>query len=112
MNLFQHLVKDSISRENFSKLEYEFNSNNVLVSRFKHFEFTFTSTVTNKKIPHKLGFLPKDVIQTFLLGDGTVTWNYNNFTDTMIDISISGTVSATNPTTVRVFLGRYENTGA
>lgn len=99
-------------RQNFSKVQDFVRDSNILTAQFKHFEYTFTATQNNKQIPHKLGFLPQDLIQTFLTGSGTVTWNYSLFTDTLLDVTIGGTVTSTSPTVVRFLLGRYNNSGA
>lgn len=69
---------------------------------FKHFELTFEEAQTNLKLPHGLGFAPKDVIQTSLTGSGTLTWNYSLFDKTDLNLTTTG------PCTVRAFIGTYQ----
>ena len=107
LELILNNIEDPIVRENFQKTSLYVKGESLLKSSFKHFELTFTSTVTGAIFNHNLGFFPRDLIQTFLSGGGTVTWNYNSFNDKTISVTIGGTVSRTNPTTVRFFLGRY-----
>ena len=66
---------------------------------WEFFEVVFTQAETNKKIPHKLKFIPQDVIQTAKLGSGAVTFNYSLFNNTTIDITTTGAC------TVRFYLG-------
>lgn len=107
LELLTENILDPVARENFQKTGIFIKSEAILKSGFKHFELSFTQTVSGAIFSHNLGFLPRDLIQTFILGSGTVTWNYNSFTDKIISVTIGGTVTATNPTTVRFFLGRY-----
>lgn len=105
ISLLLEQTKDPVARENFQKLE-EYAKNEPLLSHgYKFFRLKFTATVSNLKITHNLGFKPNALIQVFLEGSGTVTWNYNSFSATQIDVTIGGTLSATNPTTVSIYLG-------
>lgn len=100
-------VLDPIARENFQKLGVALKQEPVLQTGFVHFDLSFIKAETNFVMSHNLGFFPLDVIQTAVFGSGSVTWNYNAFTLTTISLTVSGTVSVTNPTRVRFFLGRY-----
>lgn len=95
-------IQDRYIRENFRILEKAVNSETFLTGEFKFFEIDFTAARTNFKFPHNLGFLPKDIIQTSLIGTGTLTWNYTDFDDTFVDITTSGAC------TVRAFIGRQQ----
>lgn len=99
-------IADPIVRENFSKLLEYVRTENLLLGGFKFFELTFTQAETNKKIPHGLGYRPKDIIQTSITGDGDVLWHYANFDATHIEVSTS------DACVVRVFIGSYSNSGA
>ena len=103
--LLDNLVDDRV-RYNFQTILEYIRRVPILRGEFKHFELTFTKAETNKRIPHNLGFLPLDVIQTRLTGSGAITWNYSLFTDTFLD------VTTTNACVVRAFIGRYGDTGA
>lgn len=69
---------------------------------WKFFELSFSQVEVNKKIPHNLGFQPKDIIQTSLTGLGDVEWNYDDFDSTNLDVTVNGAC------VVRAFIGRYE----
>jgi len=97
------LVEDEIVREYLRELEDEFNRQSILKGKWRFIEIQTTQAETNKKIPHNLGFQPKDVIQMSEVGAGTITWNYSSFDKTNIDITTTGAV------TVRAFIGTYEN---
>jgi hypothetical protein len=56
-------------------------------------------------LPHNLGFMPQDVIQTANTG-GVVVWHYGNFDKTNIEFAITGVVVGT-PCVVRAFIGTY-----
>jgi hypothetical protein len=81
-------ITDVLSAEGITKFEWQF------------FTFTVTGAVTNFKIPNPLKFIPTDILQTRLSG-GTLTFNYDRFTDNLLDITTSGTV------TFRGLAGRY-----
>lgn len=109
LKLLVEQIKESVPRENFQKIEQFVRDENLLRAEFKFFEFTFLAvpTVATFTIKHGLGYRPKDLIQTSLIGSGTVTWNYASFSNTEISLTLGGTISVTSPTTVRFFLGSY-----
>lgn len=78
-----------VVRENFKAIR-DFLKENSNLQNFTLFELTFTQAVTAQKIPHRLGFAPKDVVQTSLLGVGTLTWNYDKFDETNIVVTTTG----------------------
>jgi hypothetical protein len=73
-----------------------------LQGQFDHFALTISKAETNLKIPHSLGFQPKDIIQTSLTGAGAITYNYATFTNQFIDITTTGACE------VRFFGGTYD----
>lgn len=101
LNLLLEHVKDAVTRENFTKILRAWNNENLLIGNFKFYEIIFTKAETNKKIPHRLNFTPKDVIQTSLTGAGTLTWNYSLFDKDFLNITTSAACH------VRAFIGNY-----
>ena len=101
IKLFVKEIKERFSQENFETLQNYIQDEALLKGEFKFFEITFTQAETNYKFPHKLGFQPKDVIQTSLTGAGSLTWNYDSFDSTNLNIT------TTDACVVRAFIGRY-----
>jgi hypothetical protein len=95
-------VEGDAEKENFRRIR-EWVENSVW-ERFvgEHFEIVFTQAETNFRLPHFLGFAPKDVVQTSLTGAGAITWNYGLFDRTDLDMTV------TDACTVRAFIGRFE----
>lgn len=103
LDLFIKDIPDLFLRKNFERIKSAFNSDPIISGQFKHFEIIFTSAVTHFKFPHNLGFKPSDIIQTSLIGTGSLTFNYSLFDATNLDITTTGAVTA------RLFAGRYTN---
>lgn len=95
-------VTDGASQENFSRLQAFLRDFPLFKGSFQFRELTFISPSypASVVVPHRLGFLPKDVLVTSVRG-GTLTWMYEDFTQS----NIVATVSAA--TTVRAFFGTY-----
>lgn len=75
----------------------------LLLGQFRLIDFTFTKTgVVN--IPHNLGFVPLDIIQTYKVGDATIEYNYASFDKVNLNITVS--MGATSETRVRFLAGR------
>lgn len=106
LKLLTREITDRYIRENFQRINDHFKRQTALVG-FGHREFTLTETGTNQKLAHRLGYRPKDLLVTSLTGDGTLTWNYEEFDSTNLDVTVTGTVSAANPTVVRVYVGTH-----
>lgn len=107
LSLLKKEVSDEYSRENFERIEGFIRDEPLLKGKFKFFELVFSAAVTNMRIPHNLGFLPKDAIITYRIPTtSTVTLNQNLWTDTFLDITTSAAV------TIRAFIGTYGETGA
>jgi len=94
-------IQDPIVRENFQKILEQFRTVPYLKGKWQFAELEFTAAATNFKFQHRLGFRPKDVILTSKTGSATVTFNYDSFTNTHIDITVSAA------TTIRFFFGLY-----
>lgn len=94
-------IKDTLIRENFAKVQENINADAIPKAQFKFFEITLADAVTNLRYPHRLGFMPKDVITTFVSDSESVIWNYDLFTSEFLDITTSGAC------TIRAFIGRY-----
>jgi hypothetical protein len=95
-------VKDPEVREALQILKDTLNSIPILRGEFQHFSFEFAQSISDYRVRHNLGFTPKDVIQTFLTGQGSVTWHYDDFDSDFIYLS------ATGPCTVRALIGAYK----
>ena len=100
--LLIHEIEDEYIQENFVRLNTFISDQPFLKGRFQHFEIEFGAAVTNLRIQHRLGFQPKDLIQTFLTGGETLTWNYDLFDSKYLDVTTSG------PCKVRAIIGAYE----
>jgi len=95
-------------RQNFEILRDFLKAETPLLGfRFK--TITFTSTGTNLKLAHGLGYAPTDLIQTSLIGPSgaTLVWNYSLFDKDNLNATITGAVTPTDPLIVRFFLGAY-----
>jgi len=95
-------LEDLDIRENFKRLQDYLKSETVLKSQFSFFEIIVKDAVTLQKFAHNLGYAPKDVIQTSLIGTGQLTWNYESFDRVNIVFTTTG------PCTVRVLVGNYQ----
>lgn len=95
-------AEDKIVLENFRRMEKVWTNEPILRGEWKFVEIAFAGAVTNFKFKHYLKFIPKDVIQTSLVGAGALTWNYSLFDRENLDITTSGAC------TVRAFVGRVE----
>jgi len=100
--LFLDEVKDEYIRENFKFIADYIRDFPLEKGQFKFFKIEVSSPLTNFKWPHKLGYQPKDVIQTYVSNGATITWNYDSFTNELLDLD------ASTACTIRAFVGRYE----
>ncbi len=105
LSLTLRLIENEYIRENFRKI-LEFFRNEPGLFGFRLVTITETGAVTNKKIPHGLGFLPQDVIQTQKTGAGDITWNHDSFDAQYLDITTTGACQ------VRALVGTYQEDGA
>ena len=110
IQLFTIEILDEKIRENFRRLLSFFKDDPWQKGNFKFMELTLASdTATGypatMEVSHRLGFVPKDVVQTSVLPTSvTVTWNYASFTRTTLSVTISAAV------TLRAYVGRYGET--
>ena len=102
LNIRLEKIKDDELRDIFRTLIQEWNDQNFLNGRFKHYEITFSDAVTNYRHPHNLGFVPKDVFITSQSGIGVAEFNYELFDKTFFDITTS------DACTVRFFAGNFD----
>jgi hypothetical protein len=100
LKLLLREIADTYVRENFSRI-LDYARQNRHLDGFKHFEIVAEQAVTNLKIPHNLGFQPKDVLPTWKTGAGDITWNYDQFDRSTLDITTTG------PVVVRAFIGAF-----
>lgn len=91
-------IKDLWIRKNFEFLN-TFVSTQVILQNWVFLEFQVTQAVTNLKIKHGLIAVPRDIIQTSKTGPGSVTFNYDEFDATNVDVTTTG------PCKVRFFVG-------
>lgn len=94
-------LADSIARENFVNILRVDRANALNRGSWRFFEISFLGAVTNFKLSHHLGFAPKDIIQTSLIGAGSLQWNYSLFDSDSLDITTTGAC------VVRCFIGTY-----
>jgi hypothetical protein len=94
-------IDDQYVQQNFFRLQKFFEKFPFFRGEFKHFEFTFDRALTSQKVSHGLGYKPFDVIQTFITGPGTLTWEYENFDDKSLVVTTTGACK------VRAFIGAY-----
>lgn len=101
-DFFLKELEDEYTRENFKNLILFMQKFPFFRGEWIFLTKTFTGAVTNLNIPHGLGFKPTDVLQTSKTGAGSITFNYDKFTTTNINITTTGAC------VVRFFLGAYK----
>ena len=79
---------------------FPFNKGNF---EFREFMLSAPAYPATMSVPHKLSFVPRDLIQTSVIG-GPVTWSYDQFTPLSVVVTISAKA------VVRCFLGTYSET--
>jgi hypothetical protein len=94
-------LTDPYVKENFFRIDKFFKKTPFFRTEMKFFEITFAKAYTNTTLAHGLGFKPTDLIQTFLTGPGSLTWNYDLFDSTNLVVSTTGACK------VRAFIGAY-----
>lgn len=95
-------IADLYLRKNFELLQEYFDKENQLLG-FKFVEFSTDGAVTNLKVPHLLGFIPRDLIRTGKIGTSSVTFNRGLFDAENLDVTTAGAVR------VRLLAGTYRN---
>ena len=99
--LLKKEVIDVYAQENFVRLEDYIREEPILKTGFKFLSMTLEapSYPATVSYPHRLGFLPMDVIVTRNIGSYTL--EYDDFTDLTIAVTITG------PVELRMFVGTY-----
>jgi hypothetical protein len=96
------LIEDVNVRESLSWLYEYLIQVPLLRGQFDFFEVQIFSTGVEEKVPHKLGFVPKDIIVTSVTNSATVTFKYDKFDITNVVLQASA------PCVVRFLAGRYD----
>lgn len=94
-------IPDRYLQENFARLN-DYFLDNTQMAGFKHFEFDVPANADHLKIPHNLGFAPKDLISLSVIGAGGVQWHYDEFDDQFISVT-----AFSGGATVRIYLGTH-----
>lgn len=74
-------------RDNFQKILEAFNGLVLESGNWRFYELEFMAAATNYRLKHHFTFTPKDIIQTGKFGTGAVTFNFDEFDATYIDIT-------------------------
>lgn len=98
-------ITDPILRENFRRIQEGLTELAFLKGKWRFVEIEFKGALADQPFAHGLGFAPKDVLVTSVLGSGSVTWSYSKFTREHVYLSSTG------PVTVRAFIGSYYEKG-
>lgn len=98
--LFLQQISDRILQRNFVALQ-EYLRLQSLLEDFKFYEIIFDSAQTNFRYKHGLSFIPKDLIVTRIVGEGNVTFNFDDFTTDELDMTTDGACE------IRFFAGVY-----
>lgn len=93
---------DKNSKDLITALNAELNGNPFTSGKFKAFEVELEGAASHFEVKHGLGFVPKDIIQTSVIGSGSVTWNYALFTKEVVILTVSNAVK------VRFLAGSFE----
>ena len=94
-------IQDNNVRESLEVLKELLNQFPFLKGKWQFLEYSATAAVTNQKIPHQLGFSPKDAILLSKTGSATVTINYDSFDESNVNVTTTGA------TRIRFFIGTY-----
>lgn len=93
-------VSDPTVRKNFQNIQ-KFLNDETPFAGFRFLEFAVNGPVTNFKQAHNLAYVPRDIVALKITGSGTVTFNYDKFDASNIDITATGVAQ------VRVLVGTY-----
>lgn len=102
-------LNDPQVRENFKRIADFLTGHPILKGNFEFFSFSVATpgtSVNNYRFPHNLGYTPRDILVTSAIGSGTVTWNFDKFSSTELDLSIAGATPG-GTLTLRVFVGNF-----
>jgi hypothetical protein len=88
-------------QEFFRQIQDFINNDPILATGFKFYEITVDKSVVEFTYPHRLTFMPKDVILLNVSDEESVTFHYDNFTNTNLVFTTTGAC------TFRAFIGTY-----
>lgn len=97
-------VVDIFSRDNFKKLQDFFNTSTGL-DLFQPVEFQVNQSLTEYKIKHGLGFVPRDVLVTQLIAGSGVKLTVHHGLSTKDEL----VVSSSGPLKARLLVGSFRN---
>jgi hypothetical protein len=105
-------IVDRYIRENFRRLNAFLELPGTQLVGFQHMEITISAPGENIKVPHNLGFVPRDVIVSRASGPGLIQFNYASFTATDLDLSVvAGTPTRADPSILRIYVGTHQEEG-
>ncbi len=101
------LTADTVRRiqDNFQRLQDKLSADILTSGQWRLMELTFSEDATQRGIPHNLGFVPLDVIETSIKGTGTLTYNFGLFTEQDVVVTV-GSTNPADPLVVRFLVGR------
>lgn len=102
LDLLLKEVGDRILRENFTRLSDFLAKQQLLDGDWYFFEVNATTSGTIS-VPHRLSYVPRDIILLHATGDQNYYFNYQDFDRENIYITVQG------PVLLRFFAGRVEN---
>jgi len=108
LRLYAQEIADTFLRENFRKIADFINAQSILTGDFRLYDITITGNKT-VAYPHKLSFIPMDVIQTYVTfsgGVGATTWDVELNDDEFLYITTTG-MGASDVCRVRALVGRF-----
>ena len=101
LDVFVDSIEDTNTREVLRDLIDSLRANPFIKARGQLLSTSFIGAVTNFKLAHQLPFKPKHAVLLSKTGTATVTLNYDNFTDAVIDITTSAA------TEITVYVGTF-----
>lgn len=96
-------VSDSSSEENFRRLNVAFSGFLGLFENFRSFGVSLAGATTQKRLYHRLGFIPEDVLVTKNSTGATVTLHTNLFTKDYFVLSTSAACD------LNLLIGKFPN---
>jgi len=96
-------MKDPAVQEAFRRI-LDFLTEETPILGFHHYELVVDAASTGLKVPHGLGYAPKDIILTSSIGAGAATFKYDQFDATNLVVDTTGAC------TIRFFAGTSQST--
>jgi hypothetical protein len=101
LDVYVDSIEDINVREAFRELLDALQQSPFLKGKWTFKEVTVGASVANKRVPHNLGFKPKDAVVISKSGTADVFFNFDEFDETYVDFTTS------DATTVRFWVGTY-----